>query len=581
MTRFRSTRYIQLLGQYLLPQWPKALLLAVVLLGGIGMQLVAPQILRAFIDAAREGAASSQLIRMALLFLAIGLLTQCASVAATYLGAQLGWSATNRLREDLAAHCLRLHMGFHNEMTAGQMIERVDGDVTHLSNFFSQFVIQIFGGLLLGFSILGMLFREDVRAGLCLTAFAVVAFMVLFKNRSIAVAAARVTREASAQLFGFLEEKLAGLEDIRANGGGAYVLNRFYRVNHRFFHASRKSWMLQSVLFMLVMGLFAVGHGLALGVGVYLYQRDAITLGTVFLFLHYTGMLRTPLEQITRQLQDLQNATAGIARIDELLHLEPRVADGPGVELPAGPPAVDFEHVSFAYDHEPVLRDLSFHLAPGRSLGLIGRTGSGKTTLARLLFRLYDTGLGRVRLGGVDVSSFTLHALRNRVGMVTQDVQIFNASVRDNLTFFAPEVKDAQILDVIDTLGFRPWFARLPNGLDTHLSAGGGNLSSGEAQLLAFTRIFLRNPGLVILDEPSSRMDPVTERLVRHAIRRLLEHRTAIVIAHRLSTLEMVDDILHLDEGRVLETGAREDLARDPGSRFHHLLDVGLGEEMA
>jgi ATP-binding cassette subfamily B protein len=292
-------------------------------------------------------------------------------------------------------------------------------------------------------------------------------------------------------------------------------------------------------------------------------------------------MLRGPLEQITRQLQDLQNATAGIARIDELLGVEQDTRDGPGVDLAPAPLSVAFDHVTFAYrENEPVLEDLSFEVEAGRSLGLIGRTGSGKTTIARLLFRLYDPQQGRIRVGGANAESFVLADLRRRVAMVTQDVQIFEASVRDNLTLFQDDIPDTRIVEVVETLGLRSWYDRMPGGLDTPLESGGTNLSAGEAQLLAFTRVFLRDPGLVILDEPSSRMDPVTEQLVKQSIRRLLADRTAIIIAHRLSTLEMVDDVLLLDEGRVLEYGSREALAADPASKFHALLNLGLGSDM-
>jgi len=572
-------RYAALLRTYLAPQRARVGLLAATLLGSIGLQLAAPQILRRFIDTARAGGEPRTLTELALLFLGVGLANQLAAAAAAFLGAIVGWTATNRLREDVADHCLHLDLTFHNQHTPGQMIERVDGDVTHLSNFFSQLVIQILGGVLLCTGILVCLFLENPIAGAVLTGFALVALAILWRCRDLAVPAAKATREASSRLFGFLEEKLSGLEDIRANGGGPYVLDRFFRVNHRFYHASRKSWMLHATLFMIVMGLFVTGYALALGLGVYLYQAGAVTLGTVFLFLHYTQMLRGPLQQITHQFQDLQNATAGISRVDELLLNRQRMQDGPGVDLPSGPLCVAFENVTFAYPGgDPVLKDLSFEIDAGRTLGLIGRTGSGKSTIARLLFRLYDPNQGQVELGGQPLSAFAMTDLRHRIGMVTQEVQIFDATVLENLAFFAGNVAREQVLDVADTLGLREWYESMPQGLDTPLESGGGNLSAGEAQLLAFTRIFLSNPGLIILDEPSSRMDPVTERMVRRAIQRLLNDRTAIVIAHRLTTLEMVDDILLLEDGRKVEYGPRDALAGNLDSRYRQLLDLGLGE---
>ena len=228
-----------------------------------------------------------------------------------------------------------------------------------------------------------------------------------------------------------------------------------------------------------------------------------------------------------------------------------------------------------------MLKTISFRLNPNKVLGLLGRTGSGKTTLARLVFRLYDPTEGHIRLGGIDVRTPKLQHLRRRVAMVTQDVQLFQATVRDNLTFFDRQISDRQIQEVIERLELSSWYDTLPEGLDTKLETGGRGLSAGEAQLLAFTRIFLRDPGLVILDEASSRLDPATEQLIERAVDRLLQHRTAIIIAHRLGTVHRADDIMILDNGNVIEHGDRVHLATDASSRFHSLLKTGLEEMLA
>jgi ATP-binding cassette subfamily B protein len=219
-------------------------------------------------------------------------------------------------------------------------------------------------------------------------------------------------------------------------------------------------------------------------------------------------------------------------------------------------------------------------LPPGNVLGLLGRTGSGKTTLTRLLFRLYDPSTGTIRLGGIDLREPPIEKLRKRVGVVTQEIQLFHASVRDNLTFFDREIPDQRIEQVLDELGLTTWYRSLPEGLETRLSPGGGGLSAGEAQSLAFARVFLHDPGLVILDEASSRLDPATEHLIERAIDRLLAGRTAIIIAHRLQTVHRADAIMILDRGQVVEYGAREELLRDPDSRFSGLLRTGLEEAL-
>jgi ABC-type multidrug transport system fused ATPase/permease subunit len=225
-----------------------------------------------------------------------------------------------------------------------------------------------------------------------------------------------------------------------------------------------------------------------------------------------------------------------------------------------------------------VLRDISVRVEPGRVLGVVGRTGSGKTTLTRLLPRFYDPLAGAVRLGGVDLRDVRIAAVRARIGLVTQDVHLFNASVRDNLTLFDGSVPDERIRAVLDTLGLADWLGELPRGLDTLLGSGGVGLSAGQAQVLACARIFLRDPDVVILDEASSRLDPATERLVHTALGRLLDGRTGIIVAHRLSTVAYADDILVLDDGQVREYGPRRALAADPASHFAGLLRLGMEE---
>ena len=293
-------------------------------------------------------------------------------------------------------------------------------------------------------------------------------------------------------------------------------------------------------------------------------------------------MIHVPISAISREFDDLQRAGASIQRVKELLDTPPKVRDGHGALVTADRPGIEFSRVSFGYNPDVrVLHDVSFRLEPGKTLGLLGRTGAGKSTLSRLLFRFYDPDEGEVRLGDADVKQLGLEDLRRRVGMVTQEVQLFEASVRDNLTFFDRGFEDERIVSTFDALGLGPWFRSLPDGLDTQMQSGGGQLSAGEAQLLAFARVFLKDPSCVVLDEASSRLDPATEGLIQVAVDRLLEDRTAIVIAHRLTTVQRVDEIMIIEEGRIKEHGERASLAGDPGSRFAGLLRTGLEEVLA
>ncbi len=592
-----------LLGRYLRPQRGKFALLGVLLIGNLALQLANPLILRAFIDAALARQSLQTLIGGALLFIGVALATQAVAVAETYVAEDVGWGATNRMRADLTAHLLSLDLSFHNGRTPGELIERVDGDVTALANFFSRFVLLVAGNGVLLIGVLVLLWREEWHVGLAMTVFAVITTAVLIRCRNFGVEAATAERQATADLFGFLEERMAGLDDLRANGATAYVLRRYYERMRAVYRSGLSAAVRQALLYVISVGLFTAGYLTALGMGIWLFQAGAISLGTVYLFFAYADMLRRPLDQITDQLQELQKAGAGMARVQELYAIHPTITDPatdqapnnpartaassvhiphsafriPPLDVPHSAAAVAFEDVSFGYgDATMVLHNVSLRLEPGTVLGVVGRTGSGKTTLSRLLLRLYDPAAGLIRLDGTDIRRLPLAALRARVGVVTQDVQLFQASVRDNLALFDPALDDTRIITILHDLGLGDWLAALPAGLDSELPAGGGGLSAGQAQLLAFARVFLRDPGLVILDEASSRLDPATERLIERAVDRLLQGRTAIIIAHRLGTVERADRILVMDGGRVVEDAPRATLALDPESRFHALLRAGL-----
>lgn len=574
--------YRRLLTTYLAPQRRRVVLLALLLFLSIILQLLNPQFLKIFIDAISSAGAQSLLLGVAILFIAVAVVQQLINVVATYFSELVGWTATNTLRSDLALHLLRLDLSFHKVHTPGELIERVDGDVTALANFFSQFVIKVLGSILLLIGILIVLWFEDWRVGLSMTVFALIIVATMNSLRSVAVKHWKAFRQVSADLFGFIEERLRGTEDIRSSGAQAYVLRRLYMYTRERLQVGRKARLISSLPWGVPIIFFAMGNILAFILAAILYSTGSMSLGTAFLIYYYSQLVVQPIMLISSQLDDFQKASAGIVRIQELFQVHSALVDGPGATFPEGALSVEFEHVDFGYGEESlVLQDLTFRLAPGEVLGLLGRTGSGKTTVTRLLFRLYDPAQGTIRLGNVDVRDAKIADLRRQIGIVTQDVQLFHATIRDNLTLFDPAIDDARILSVLDDLGLLPWYKTLADGLDTMLAANGGGLSAGEAQLLAFARVFLYNPGLVILDEASSRLDPATEHLIEQAVDKLLQGRTGIIIAHRLHTIQRADTVMILDGGEMCEYGARATLASTPDSRFATLLQTAHEEVLA
>ena len=323
---------------------------------------------------------------------------------------------------------------------------------------------------------------------------------------------------------------------------------------------------------------FALGTGALLGTGIWLYRHHRVTLGTLFLLFQAMQLVRVSLQKTADQLRNVQRAGGGAGRIRELLELRPRLTYGTVGHPAARPAAVELRNISFAYaDGPPALTEIDLSIPPGGVLGLVGRTGSGKTTIARLLARLYDPTAGVISVGGVDLAGLSAEALRRTVGFVTQDVQLFSASVRDNLTMFAPSAEDSALTAVLDEVDLGSWLGRLPEGLDTVIGPGGVGLSAGEAQLLALGRALATNPAVVVLDEASSRLDPRTEVRIDQAVGRLLNGRTGVVIAHRLQTLKRADAVAVIEAGRIVETGPRAVLEADPGSRLRLLLGAEQG----
>ncbi len=563
---------------YLAPQKVRVSLLALALFGSIGLQLVVPLILRRFIDTAVSGGAVGVLVAAGVAYLVAGVINQVLNAVSTYLGADVGWIATNRLREDLTRHLLSLDMGFHNDRTPGEMIERVDGDVTAIANFLSRFMVRILGSGFLLLGVLAVAWVEDWRMGLAISVYIVMFLILVLRMRTFAIRASEIERETSARFYGFIEERLAGIDDIRANGAGAFTMRRFVGVMRDYFFRTVAAWR-KRILFWVTTNVVSwSGDILALSVGVWLNLRGSITIGTAYLILQYTQLVRTPIEQVAQEFQELQKAAGGLIRTDALRNIRSRLDESGRAVLPGGPLGVEFDGVSFAYEEAPVLRDVSFRLEPGRVLGLLGRTGGGKSTITRLIARLYDPDSGSVRIGGLDVREVSPRSLRRAVGVVTQDVQLFRASVRDNLTFFRP-IEDEAIFDVLDRAGLGEWVRSV--GLDTELGPGGEGLSAGEQQLLAFARVFLQDPSVVLLDEPSARLDPATEAMLAGATQRLFGGRTVLIIAHRLETVRVADEIMVVSQGRIVEHGERSVLEADTGSIYSGLLRTGTGAELA
>ncbi|MCL2498091.1 MAG: ABC transporter ATP-binding protein/permease [Symbiobacteriaceae bacterium] len=535
--------------------------------------------MRRYLDAVAAGAALPLMYQATIVYTVLSLLRQGAVVIYEALSEMVGLAATDALRVDTVAHCLALDLSYHKERTPGEMISRLDSDLNSISAFFGQFWTGIIVAILTLLGAIGMILWLEPYLGAILSVSTALFIVISIKLKDLAAPYTTAHIAALANHFSNLEEHLAAAEDIKGNGVLAYTFSRFWTTLQAWKVAHRNSYIANSVTWTILQFAFSVNTLLTFAYCWYIWQQGAMQVSTAFMLVLYSEQLRRPLSEIRVRLQSMQRAEGALRRLGETLAVQPKIGDTGDTPVPVSAPCLTFADVSFAYEKENwVLRKLSFTLSPGSSLGLLGHTGSGKSSLARLILRFYEPQQGEILLDNTTLAMYPLALLRRSVAFVTQEVQLFNASVRDNLTFFDSSYNDTLILQALTKLGLQTWLEELPRGLDTLLGEEVG-LSAGESQLLAIARAFLRQPTVVILDEASARLDPVTEKRVTSAVQELLAGRTAIVIAHRLDTLEQMDNLMVLEQGSILEFGTYQELNNNPNSQFNRLRQQMEGVE--
>lgn len=542
---------------------------------GSTASLAGPLVVRHIVDLARSGTSGARLTTLAVLFLCLALANQVITVAVAWFATVTAWRTTNQIRVQLTEHVLGLDHAFHRAHTPGELIQRVDGDVTSVSDFFGRVVPRVVGAATMVAGMVTVLAVLDWRLAAGAIVYLVIAAAAVLRGRHRAIGESTDEMGAYARLYGGIEERLTAAEDLRANGAGSHAMWRFVEESA----ATQRSAIRRESAFLrlwwAVQGAVSIGSAASLAVGALLVGAGTITLGTAFLLFQYTLLLERPLQDVVQQLETVQKANGAMVRVIDLMAVEPTVHDTGTTSPPPGALSVSLCDASFEYgdDAEPVLRRIDLHVAAGRSIGVVGRTGSGKTTFSRVLLRLVELTDGQVRLGGVPIAEIPMAELRRRVAMIPQEVELFSGSVRDNVTLFDTAPTDRAVETALHRVGLQ---SLVDGGIHRDLGAGGAGLSAGEAQLLALARVWLREPDLIVLDEATARVDPATEARLEAAVAALIEGRTAVVIAHRLSTLRHVDEIVILDHGAVAEHGDRSALAADTDSHFHQLLQLAL-----
>ncbi len=571
--------HLKILRKYLKGQGLMLFFLFITIAISTGIQLVGPSIISDFIDTSIYHSNVNKMISLAVAYIVLALINILIAILITYLSQKIGWRSTNTLREDLVKHSVGLDMSFHKEKTHGEMIEIIDGDVGTLFNFFSNMSITIFSNCMLVIGILVVYMRKDYRMGIIQIIFSLLAFIALMKIRKFGVSIRKESRKIETDIYSFVGESITNTEDIKGNGNTKYVFNRFNNLMDKWLPVRIKSSIVGWWPFTILMILQAIGFGICFIMGTYLWKTDVITVGTIYLFYNYTNLLLNPINALQRQMTDLQKVGASISRILNLLNQKNSIIDSKkdiDIDFSKG---LLLDNVSFKYDEDrEILKNINYKINKGKKVALLGRTGSGKTTLASLIVRFYDVNNGGIYLGKNNIKDISLKNLRENIVYVTQDIQILNTNIRNNLTFYNKQISDSSILEAIKNMGLEEWFEKFEHGLDTNIGVGGVGLSAGEAQLLAFIRAFIKNPQVVILDEVTSKLDLETESKIQIAINNILKDKIGIIIAHRMQTINEVDEIIIMEDGEIIECGDAYKLRQDSTSDFYQLLS-SINEE--
>ena len=494
----------------------------------------------------------------------------------------VGQRLTARIRKDLFAHAMSLSLRFHDRMPVGKLLTRLTSDVDALAEVFGSGAVGVLGDLVSLLVIAISMLLIEWRLGLLLLVTQVpVTLVIVWLQGRYRKANYRVREELS-QLNADFQENLQGLEVVQMFRREAVNGNRFQKTGLAYRSAVNGTIFFDSSISAFLEWVSLGAVALVLALGGWMVTAGAMGLGTLTTFILYSQRLFDPLRQMAERFTQIQGGLTAVERIGELLEEPLEIVDhgttvGSGLFQNASPAQargeVIFEHVDFAYrKDEPILRDLSFRIAPGEHVALVGPTGSGKTTVIRLLCRLYEPQRGRILLDGQDIRALPLQDLRRKLGVVLQDTFLFSGTVADNLRLDRP-LDSQKLQEVCRDLGLDPLLGRLPEGLDTELRERGGNLSSGERQLLAVARVAIRNPTVLVMDEATAFMDPSTEATLQRDLDRLLNRRTAVVIAHRLATVEAADRILVPRRGSLIEQGTHLQL-RANGGLYAELADL-------
>lgn len=569
LTKSYDSHLMRRLLAYLRPHRVEVFIAVSAIAGHSVMQLGLPYLTKLAIDRHIMTGNLNGLEQIVILCLALLVSSFVLEYIETYTMQMMGQKIMFDLRMEIYRHLQRLDLRFYDRNPVGRLMTRVTTDVDALNELFSSGVISIFRDVVLLVGIMILLLWMDWR--LALVAFSVLPLIVVVTHwfRRNARESYRKVRFLIARINTFLQENITGMATVQLFRQERNNFDKFDSVNQAHREANIDSIFYYATFYPTIEFIGALATALIIWFGGGWSLQGTLTLGALVAFLQYSQRFFRPISDLSEKFNILQSAMASSERIFDLLDTPVRSAKFQEQQLPSGGGRIAFENVWFAYNNEDyVLRDVSFAINPGERVGIVGSTGAGKTTLINLLFRFYEVNKGRITIDGVDIRSIPLDVLRERFGLVLQDVFLFSGTVRENIAIGKRSIEETDLRAIVDSVNANSFIDRLPGGLGAELAERGATLSSGQKQLLSFARALVSSPKVLILDEATSNIDTETELLIQQALHRLMSDRTTLAIAHRLSTVQDMDRILVFHKGKLRESGSHQELLAQRGLYF-------------